>query len=351
MPTLTVNLGERSYPIYIEAGVLQHTEILHRHIHGKQVMIVTNNQLAPLYLSTLQKQLADYQCNVVIVPDGESYKTLEQTQHIISELITHHHERSTTLIALGGGVIGDITGFTAAIYLRGVNFLQIPTSLLAQVDAAIGGKTAVNHALGKNLIGAFYQPQCVIIDPNTLLTLPDRELRAGLAEVIKYGLLADETFFTWLENNIEKLLSRDMPSLIHAIQQSCEIKSRIVSQDERDEGIRAFLNLGHTFAHAIEQLTEYSWLHGEAVAAGIIAALKISQYHGNFTVSQTERVSTLLEKAGLPVTLPSFSTSKYLEVMQRDKKIKQGNLSFILLHEMAKPYIAQLEPEVINKAF
>jgi len=347
--TLNINLAEKSYPIYLGAGLLQQPKYLSKHIHGKQVMIVTNTQVAPLYLAAIQKLLKNYQCDVVILPDGEQYKNLEQLSNICTALIENLHERSTTLIALGGGVIGDITGFAAATYLRGVNFIQIPTSLLAQVDASVGGKTAVNHPLGKNLIGAFYQPQCVIMDPQTLATLPDRELSAGLAEVIKHALLADADFFVWLENNMQTLLARDMPALLYAISRCCEIKAHIVEQDEREQNIRAWLNLGHTFAHAIEQVTQYAWLHGEAVAAGLVAAAKVSQKMGDLSAETVVRVADLVQAAGLPINLPDFPVSAYLASMQRDKKNKAGQLTFVLLHAIGDPYISKQVPEELVK--
>jgi shikimate kinase/3-dehydroquinate synthase len=347
--TLNIDLAEKAYPIYLGAGLLQQPEYLLKHLHGEQVMIVTNTQVAPLYLPKIQKLLKDYQGDVVILPDGEQYKTWEQLSIIFTALIENHHERRTTLIALGGGVIGDMTGFAAAVYLRGVNFIQIPTSLLAQVDAAVGGKTAVNHPLGKNLIGAFYQPQCVLTDPETLLTLPDRELSAGLAEVIKHALLADPEFFTWLENNMDALLARNMPALLHAITRCCEIKAHIVEQDEREQNIRAWLNLGHTFAHAIEQATHYEYLHGEAVAVGLVAAAKLSQKLGGLSAENVIRITDLLQSAQLPITAPDFPVATYLEYMQRDKKNTGGQLTFVLLHDLGKPYISNTVPqELLN---
>ncbi|MFI4954702.1 MAG: 3-dehydroquinate synthase [Gammaproteobacteria bacterium] len=336
--TLNVNLAQHGYPIYIGPDLLHQPEYLQKHIHGKQVMIVSNTQVAPLYLATVQNALTNYQCDSIILPDGESYKTWEQLSTIFTALIEHQHHRSTTLIALGGGVIGDMTGFAAAVYMRGVNFIQIPTSLLAQVDASVGGKTAVNHPLGKNMLGAFYQPQCVIIDPLMLNTLPKRELHAGLAEIIKHAIIADPAFFTWLEQHIEALLALDMTYLQYAIERCCQIKAHIVEQDEREQNIRAWLNFGHTFAHAIETLTEYEWLHGEAVGAGMVLAAQLSQQLGDFSAENVARITQLIQRAQLPTALPAFSAEEYLNVMQRDKKNVMG-ITFILLHDLGQPFI------------
>ncbi|GAG70990.1 unnamed protein product, partial [marine sediment metagenome] len=253
MKTLEVPLQERSYPIYIGPGLLGASELIQKHISNRQVMIVTSEKVAPLYLQAVQKALKDVQCDVVILPDGEANKTLTVLERIFDQLIEKKHHRSTTMVALGGGMIGDMTGFAASCYQRGVPFLQIPTTLLAQVDASVGGKTAVNHKSAKNMIGAFYQPQCVITDINTLATLSDRELRAGIAEIIKSALIQDDAFITWLEENMTALLERDEQALVYAIGKACEIKADIVSQDEREQGVRAYLNLGHTFGHALEQ--------------------------------------------------------------------------------------------------
>lgn len=338
LTTLYVNLEQHNYPIYIGPNLLSQSEYLIKHIHGKQVMLVSNTQVAPLYLAKIQTMLSAYQCNTIILPDGEAYKTWEQLTPIFTALIEHQHHRSTTLIALGGGVIGDMTGFAAAIYVRGVNFIQIPTSLLAQVDASVGGKTAVNHPLGKNMLGAFYQPQCVIIDPLTLKTLPKREFCAGLAEIIKHAIIADPAFFTWLEEHMDDLLALDMLCLQHAIERCCQIKAQIVEQDEREQNVRAWLNLGHTFAHAIETLTKYQWLHGEAVAAGLVLAAQLSQQLGYFPAEKVARITQLLQRAQLPTIPPEFPTSDYLHIMQRDKKNVTG-ITFILLQDLGVPFI------------
>tara|TARA_R110001592_G_scaffold320639_2_gene598795 strand:+ start:117575 stop:118675 length:1101 start_codon:yes stop_codon:yes gene_type:complete len=331
--TLTVDLGERSYPIFIGEGLLQTSDLLAPYIHGQQVLVVTNETIAPLYLQFLMKSLSCYQAESVILPDGEIYKNLETLNTIFDALLAKKHNRTTTLIALGGGVIGDMTGFAAACYQRGINFIQIPTTLLAQVDSSVGGKTAVNHPHGKNMIGAFYQPQCVIADTTTLNTLDDRQLRAGLAEVIKYGLIADAEFFCWLEANIHLLLSRDSAALAFAIGRSCENKAKVVSQDERESGVRAILNLGHTFGHAIETFQSYrDWLHGEAVAAGMVMAAELSQLMGWVSEDDVRRIRELLAHCDLPVSAPKAMNSEtFLELMSIDKKVLDGSLRLVLL--------------------
>ena len=275
MRTLTVDLAERSYPIYIGSGLLDQAQLYTPHIVGRKVAVVTNSTVAPMYLQQLREALQGYELTEIILPDGETYKNWETLQLIFDALLADKHDRKTTLIALGGGVVGDMTGFAAACYQRGVNFIQVPTTLLAQVDSSVGGKTAINHPLGKNMVGAFYQPQAVIIDIATLHTLPARELSAGLAEVIKYGLICDEPFLTWLEEHIESLTGLDNRALMEAVERSCRAKAKIVSADERESGVRATLNLGHTFGHAIETEQGYgAWLHGEAVAAGTVMACR-----------------------------------------------------------------------------
>lgn len=331
--TLTVDLGERSYPIFIGEGLLQTSGLLAPYIHGQQVLVVTNETIAPLYLQLLMKSLSAYQAESVILPDGEVYKNLETLNTIFDTLLAKKHNRTTTLIALGGGVIGDMTGFAAACYQRGINFIQIPTTLLAQVDSSVGGKTAVNHPHGKNMIGAFYQPQCVIADTTTLNTLDDRQLRAGLAEVIKYGLIADAEFFCWLEANIHLLLSRDSAALAFAIGRSCENKAKVVSQDERESGVRAILNLGHTFGHAIETFQSYKdWLHGEAVAAGMVMAAELSLLMGWLSEADVRRTRELLARCDLPIFAPkAMSSETFLELMSVDKKVLDGSLRLVLL--------------------
>ncbi len=337
MKELLVELGHRSYPIYIGAGLLNQSELLSKHIKAKQVVVVTNETIAPLYLSAVLKSLQAYNVETVILPDGEQYKTLEFVMHIFDKLLACKFSRNSTLIALGGGVIGDMGGFAAACYQRGIAFLQIPTTLLAQVDSSVGGKTGVNHPLGKNMIGAFYQPQCVIADADVLDTLDDRQLAAGLAEVIKYGLIRDLEFFEWLENNIDALLARDKQALAYAIQKSCLNKAEIVAEDETETGIRATLNLGHTFGHAIETGSGYgTYLHGEAVAIGTCQAADLSRRLGLLDSDYAvERIIALFIKVGLPVTPPeSLDTDRFLELMAVDKKNVDGQIRLILLKEI-----------------
>lgn len=336
MKTLTLDLAERSYPIFIGENLLTQSQLFADSICGKQVLVVSNETVAPIYLQTVLDQLTDYQVDTVILPDGEQYKSLEILNRIFDALLEKKHNRTTTLIALGGGVIGDMTGFAAACYQRGVNFLQVPTTLLAQVDSSVGGKTAVNHRLGKNMIGAFYQPSAVIADIQTLSTLPDREYRAGLAEVIKYGLIADIEFFQWLEENIEALLARDVGALTYAIERSCQNKANVVAQDEREGGIRAILNFGHTFGHAIETAQSYGdWLHGEAVAAGMVMAANLSHKHGWISEADLNRVSALLQRCDLPCAPPmNITTQQFLELMAVDKKVLDSGLRLVLLSEL-----------------
>ncbi len=332
MKTLTVELGDRSYPITIGEDLIGHSELYTPYIRGKQIMIVSNTTVAPLYLARVQAALADYSVESVILPDGEEYKTLDTLNTIMTALLEKRCDRSVTMIALGGGVIGDMTGFAAACYQRGVDFIQIPTTLLAQVDSSVGGKTAVNHPLGKNMIGAFYQPQSVIIDINTLRTLPDQELSAGLAEVIKYGVLGNPTFFEWLEANMAKLIARDTQALSYAIERSCRDKALIVAEDEKEAGKRALLNLGHTFGHAIESGMGYGvWLHGEAVAAGMAMAMDLSEREGWVSQTETQRVIRLIKQANLPVAAPkSLSPQQMLDLMAVDKKSSAGQIRLIL---------------------
>jgi len=327
-----VSLGDRSYPIFIGSDEIRSADIA-SYISGKKVLIVSNETIAPLYLESLKRQLTDKQVDSVILADGEQYKNLDTLNLIFDQLIGNHHDRKTTLIALGGGVVGDMTGFAAACYQRGVPFIQIPTTLLAQVDSSVGGKTAVNHAMGKNMIGAFYQPQAVIIDTDTLSTLPDREFYAGLAEVIKYGLIVDADFFRWLENNIDLLLQRDKQALAYAIELSCVCKARIVAEDETEQGIRAILNLGHTFGHAIETFQNYKqWIHGEAVAAGIVMAAQLSVISGDLSEADLQRTKALLQHCSLPVAPPADMTAEdFTQLMLRDKKVLDGQLRLVLL--------------------
>jgi 3-dehydroquinate synthase len=333
MKTLTVELGERSYPIYVGSGLLDRAELLTRHIGSGQALVVTNETVAPLYLDRVRASLAGCRCEAVVLPDGEEYKTMATLMRVFDTLLTGRFDRGVTLIALGGGVIGDIAGFAAACYQRGVPFIQIPTTLLAQVDSSVGGKTGVNHPLGKNMIGAFYQPRCVIADTEVLNTLSDRELRAGLAEVIKYGLIRDREFFLWLEDNIDHLLARRPEALAYAVERSCRDKAQVVAADEREGGVRAILNLGHTFGHAIETGLGYgAWLHGEAVAAGMCAAADLSVRQGMLAPADAERAIALIARAGLPVHLPyEIGTEQFLDLMAVDKKVQAGKLRLVLL--------------------
>lgn len=341
MIKLEVDLGDRSYPIYIGSGLLGQENLLRPFIHGKRALLVTNEVIAPLYLDKVKAGLGDVQCDHIVLPDGEHTKTMAILGLIYDKLLEERHERSTTLIALGGGVIGDITGFAAATYQRGVNFIQVPTTLLAQVDSSVGGKTGVNHPLGKNMIGAFYQPQCVLADTDVLGTLPDRELKAGIAEVIKYGLINNLPFLEWLETNIGRLVAGDRTLLAEAVRVSCEEKARIVAADEKEDGVRALLNLGHTFGHAIENAMGYgTWLHGEAVAAGMVQAADLSWRMGWLDGADAARAKNLIERAGLPVCPPgNMSVDDFLQLMSFDKKVLGGKIRFILLQALGKAVI------------
>lgn len=337
MQTLTVGLAERSYPIHIGSGLLNQSTLLQSAIPHKRVAIVSNTTVAPLYLAKLQAGLRSIGVSSIeiILPDGEQYKNADILNLIYEALLTHRCERSTPLIALGGGVIGDMTGYAAATYLRGVPFIQIPTTLLSQVDSSVGGKTGINHPLGKNMIGAFYQPQLVLADTDTLNTLPDNELSAGIAEVIKYGLIRDLPFLEWLEQNMGKLLARDTVALQYAIARSCQNKAEVVAADERESGERALLNLGHTFGHAIESGMGYGvWLHGEGVAAGTIMAVDLSQRLGWINAQDVARIRSLFERAKLPIVAPNLGTEKYLNLMGLDKKVEGGKMRFVLLKKI-----------------
>ena len=333
MIRVEVELGERSYPIFIGQGLLKDAALVGRVVKTRQVMVVTNETVAPLYASAVQAALADRQLAQVVLPDGEAYKTMQTLEVILSALLEQRFERGCTVLALGGGVVGDVAGFAAACYQRGVSFVQVPTTLLAQVDSAVGGKTAVNHPLGKNMIGAFHQPVAVLADLDTLSTLADRELRAGLAEVIKYGLIRDGEFFNWLESNLPRLLARDPAALTHAIRRSCENKAEVVGRDEQESGERALLNLGHTFGHAIEHALGYgSWLHGEAVAAGMCMAARLSCAMGSISQTTAARVEKLIAAAGLPtLPPPGVPAEDLLQAMQLDKKNREGRIRFVLL--------------------
>lgn len=339
MRTLEVALGERSYPIYIGQQLLD-ADLLARHA-GREVMLVSNTTVAPLYLERVRRSLGEVRVDEVILPDGEQFKTLATLDSIFSALLGRNHARTTTLVAVGGGVVGDITGFAAACYQRGVRFIQVPTTLLAQVDSSVGGKTAVNHPLGKNMIGAFHQPQAVIIDTEVLATLPAREYAAGLAEVIKYGLIRDADFFVWLENNMDALLARDAQALMHCIETSCRNKAEVVAEDETESGVRAILNLGHTFGHAIETHTGYSsWLHGEAVATGMVMACDFSVSLGWLEASVAERARQLLARCQLPINPPDgMTTQDFLTLMAHDKKVRHGQLRLVLLRGLGQALV------------
>ena len=341
MQSVNVDLGERSYPIMIGPGLLDRADLLQAHIPSRQVCIVSNETVAPLYLQRLKAALNAYDLSEIILPDGEEHKTLDQVARIYDALLDTRFGRSGTLVALGGGVVGDMTGFAAATYQRGVNFIQVPTTLLSQVDSSVGGKTGVNRPMGKNMVGAFYQPSCVIADTGTLDTLADRELRAGLAEVIKYGLINNREFDLWLRQNLKQLLARDQDSLAHAIKVSCEEKAAIVAKDERESGIRAILNLGHTFGHAIETAMGYgAWLHGEAIAAGMVMAADLSMRLLLISQGEAALVKEIIAAAGLPVCPPpDIGVDRYLELMGRDKKSEAGKIRFVLLEKIGKAIV------------
>lgn len=341
MNIIDVDLGERSYPIFIGAGLLKNTELIQPYIKGKTTVIVSNTTVAPLYLESIHPFTTNYKNTDIVLPDGEKFKTMETLGQVHTEMLTAHCDRKTTLIALGGGVVGDISGFAAASYQRGINFIQVPTTLLSMVDSSVGGKTGVNHPLGKNMIGAFHQPQCVIIDTETLNTLDDRQLSAGIAEIIKYGYINDLDFIDWLDDNMDKLIQRDPEALAYAIKRSCEHKAAIVTADEKEAGQRALLNLGHTFGHAIETGLGYGkWLHGEAVAVGIIMAAELSKEHGWITDNDVKGIRSLLEKAGLPVSPPAeLSAERFNQLMSIDKKVQDGVLNLILMKAMGESVI------------
>ena len=334
--TITVDLGERSYPIVIGRGLLDGGFDLAGFVDGSDCLVVSNETVAPLYLDRILPNLAGRTVTALELPDGEAHKSVATMQQILDRLVESGANRDVTVIALGGGVVGDITGFAAACYMRGVAFVQIPTSLLAQVDSSVGGKTGVNHPLGKNLIGAFHQPRVVLIDTDTLNTLPDRELAAGLAEVIKYGAICDAGFFAWLEQNLEALLDREPAALAHAIRRSCELKAEVVADDEREAGRRAILNFGHTFGHAIERCQGYGdWLHGEAVAAGMVMAAELSGIDG----AELQRLQALLQKAGLPTAPPPIESGDWHAAMGMDKKVQQKRLRFVLLRALGDAFV------------
>jgi len=344
METLTVPLGERSYPIHVGPGLVREAgALLAPLLPRPRAVVVTNPVVAALWLSPLRASLASagIASESIVVPDGESFKSWPTLQDLLTRLLEQKAERSTTLIALGGGVVGDLTGFAAAIYQRGMPFVQVPTTLLAQVDSSIGGKTGINHPLGKNMIGAFHQPRAVVIDTGCLATLPARELAAGLGEVIKTAAMGDCAFFEWLEANVGRLNARDADALVHAVAQSCRIKARVVAADERETGDRALLNFGHTFGHAIEAGVGYGeWLHGEAVAAGMVLAARLSERVGFIGGADVARLRTLIAQASLPVDAPPLGADRYLELMRHDKKVAAGAIRFVLLRGIGNAVIA-----------
>ena len=342
MQTLQVSLDNRSYPIHIGAGLISKAHLILPHLKRKNVAIVTNATVAPLYLDDLAQPLRDAGVSVltIILPDGERFKNAESLNYIYNELLKNRCERSTTLVALGGGVIGDLTGYAAATFLRGVPFIQIPTTLLSQVDSSVGGKTGINHPLGKNMIGAFYQPKLVLADIDTLNTLPQRELSAGMAEIIKYGLIRDKDFFNWLETNITKLMALDSGLISEAVYRSCKNKAEVVAIDEHETGERALLNLGHTFGHAIENAMGYGvWLHGEAVAAGTVLAADLSQRLGWLNANDVARIHALLAASSLPLKAPNLGLEKYLDLMASDKKVENGQIRLVLQQGIGKAVI------------
>ncbi len=338
---IPVDLPGRTYEVTVGAGLIGREDCFAPGILGEDVLIVTNETVGPLYLDRLRQSLGSRRAAVCILPDGERFKTLEGFSAIIDSLVENRMHRDATVIALGGGVVGDMAGFAAACYQRGVAVVQVPTTLLAQVDASVGGKTGVNHPGGKNLIGAFHQPAQVLADVTTLRTLPDREYRAGLAEVVKYGAGLDPGFFDWQEQNTEALLARQEHALIEAVSRCCECKAGIVLEDEKEAGRRALLNLGHTFGHAFEAATGFDqWLHGEAVAAGIIMAARLSEKLGHLSAGEAERIRALLDRFGLPLSPPPGSATVFLDLMRMDKKVTSGRMRFVLLRALGESFVA-----------
>lgn len=350
MQQLQVALDKNSYPIYIGAGLLDDAELLQRHVRGQQVFIVSSETVAGLYLQQVKSAFSDRQCDALLLPDGEAVKNLATIEQTVSGLLANGHNRDTTLLALGGGVVGDAAGFAAAVYQRGIDFIQIPTTLLAQVDSSVGGKTAVNHPRGKNMIGAFHQPKCVLIDTRVLLTLPDAELSAGLAEVVKHAMLEGEAAFAFLEQEAEALLARKTAQLTRVIASNCRLKAGIVAKDEKEHGLRALLNLGHTFGHAIETGAGHgSWLHGEAVAAGLLMAADLSLRMNILPADRVQRLQKLLPRLGLRAVPPKMPPERWLELMQLDKKVRDGKLRLILLRDFGDVFIdAAVDPQLLR---
>jgi len=350
MKTLKVDLGQRSYPIFIGSDLIDRPELFEACSKASSIYIVTNTTVAPLYAERLSKTLASFGKSVrtIALPDGESFKDWKNLQTIFDELLKHGADRQTVLVALGGGVIGDMTGFAAASFMRGIRFIQVPTTLLSQVDSSVGGKTGINHPLGKNMIGAFHQPIAVIADLSTLKTLSPRELSAGLAEVIKHGAIADASFLDWIEANTSALLACDIEAMSHAVLRSCEIKSAVVSADEREGGVRATLNFGHTFGHAIEAGMGYGeWLHGEAVGCGMVMGAKLSCLLKKITQADADRLTRIIHAMHLPTTAPKFGADRYIELMQVDKKAEGGQIRYVLLEQIGKAYIATAPHEAV----
>jgi len=346
METLQVSLAERSYPILIGPGLLGESGVLAELVTARQVLIVTNDVVAPLYLETLEQAIVADELRTLILPDGEESKSLQTLSTIIDALMAHGFHRDACLVALGGGVVGDIGGFAASCYQRGIDYVQVPTTLLAQVDSSVGGKTAVNHPSGKNMIGAFYQPTCVLADTDTLKTLPPREFAAGLAEVIKHSLILDRDFFAWLEDHMDEVVTLDAAAISFVVRRNCELKAAIVAEDERERGRRALLNLGHTFGHALESLGEYGqWLHGEAVAIGIMLAARTSARLGWISPSDCDRIEALLKRAALPVSAPDIDVERLLRRMSMDKKASAAGLDLVLLKQIGEGVIAPAPDE------
>jgi 3-dehydroquinate synthase len=354
MQTLSVALGERAYPIHIGAGLLGEASLYAPHVRGKRVAVVTNPVVQSHYLARVEAALRQAGANPlrVIVQDGEQAKSWAELDRIFDALLAARLGRDALIVALGGGVVGDLAGFAASIYQRGIPFLQVPTTLLAQVDSSVGGKTAINHARGKNMVGAFHQPQAVIADVASLDTLPERELRAGVAEVIKHGFILDPEFVAWLEQNIDRLLARDRDALEHAVRRSCELKAQVVAADERETGLRAILNFGHTFGHAIEAGMGYGeWLHGEAVGTGMVMAAELSALAGSLRREDAERVKALIARAGLPMKAPDLGVDRYLQLMQVDKKAAGGKVRFILLEGLGRATLrGDIDPQLVRKS-
>lgn len=338
---IDIALGERSYPILVGPRLLDDRDALERNIAARSLLIVTNETVAPLYLAKLTAALRDRRTAALVLPDGEQHKTLASVSRIIDALIAERMNRDAAVVALGGGVIGDMAGFAAACYQRGIDYVQVPTTLLAQVDSSVGGKTGVNHPHGKNMIGAFHQPRCVLADTDTLQSLPPREYRAGIAEIVKYGLICDRAFFDWLEANADALVARADASVMHAVRRSCELKAEVVALDEREQGLRAILNLGHTFGHAIETAAGFgTWLHGEAVAAGMVMAAQMSQRLGWLAAADRDRTVRLIERFGLPIAAPRIGAARGRELMGLDKKVRDGRIRLVLLRALGKAEIA-----------